>query len=344
MKAKLLKRVSLDRLMDLKIDYAFKQLFGTEKNKAITVVFLNAVLQRTGHESIKNISFHNNENAGEYRDDKQSRLDILAVTNNEEQINIEIQFTNKYDMIKRSIYYWSGVYRMPLKKKMGYKQLHPVIAINIMNFNLFPQTTKFHTSYHLYEDKDFFRLTDVMEFHFLEMPKLIYDWKMQRLDPWNDLLARWMLLLGIVDHRKGKVYEEIFHELEEIAMKDDTLKNAIQGWDVLSATREELLAYEARLKFVMDEEAAKVEAELREKEALQEGKEKGLKEGIKEGREIGREIGRKIGREEGREEGRTQERNALIVRMLEQGLALEQIANIAGTSVEEVKNLRNELA
>jgi predicted transposase/invertase (TIGR01784 family) len=276
MRTKLLKRVPLDQLMDLKVDYAFKQLFGTEKNKEITVVFLNAVLQRSGRESIKDISFKSTEAGGEYDEDKRSRLDLLAVTNDNEWINIEIQFTNKYDMIKRSLYYWAGVFRTPMKKGMGYKQLNPVIAINILNFDLFKQTDRFHTSYHLYEDEEFFKLTDVMEFHFLEMPKLINDWKQEKLNPRNDLLARWMLLLGIVDHRNGKVYEDIYKELEEIAMKDETLKNAFQGWDVLSATQEEVLAYEARLKQVLDEEAARREAELREQEAREEGEHKRL--------------------------------------------------------------------
>lgn len=203
MKTRLLKRVPLNQLMDLKIDYAFKQLFGTEKNKDITVVFLNAVLNRSGRKSIKDITFNNTDAGGEYQEDKQSRLDILATTNDDEQINIEIQFTNKYDMIKRSIYYWSGIYRSPMKKSMAYKQLQPVIAINILNFNLFDQTERFHTSYHLYEDIEHFKLTDVMEFHFLEMPKLIHDWKREKLDPWNDLLARWLLLLGIVEVQKS---------------------------------------------------------------------------------------------------------------------------------------------
>ena len=40
-----------------------------------------------------------------------------------------------------------------------------------------------------------------MEFHFIEIPKLLRHWKEDRLDPWNDVLARWLLLLGIVDHR-----------------------------------------------------------------------------------------------------------------------------------------------
>lgn len=279
MKPKLLKRVPLNRLMDLKVDYAFKQLFGIEKNKEITVVFLNAVLQQSGREPIKDISFVNRELGGEYDEDKQSRLDILAVTNNQEQVNIEIQLTNQYDMIKRSLYYWSGIYRAPMKKAMSYKELHPVIAINILNFNLLKQTERYHTTYHLYEDTERFKLTDVMEFHFLEMPKLIKAWKEEKLDPWNDLLARWMLLLGIVDHRNGRVYEDIYQELEAIAMNDETLKNAFQSWDVLSATHEEVLAYEARLKQVLDEEAARREAELREQEALEQGRKEGLEEG-----------------------------------------------------------------
>lgn len=66
MRYKVLKRISLDRLMDLKVDYAFKQLFGSEKNKEITVVFLNAILQRTGWDSIRDISFQNIEAGGEH--------------------------------------------------------------------------------------------------------------------------------------------------------------------------------------------------------------------------------------------------------------------------------------
>nr|WP_275403073.1 PD-(D/E)XK nuclease family transposase [Sporosarcina limicola] len=48
-------------------------------------------------------------------------------------------------MIKCSIYYWSGVYRTPIEKSMSYKELNPVIAINILNFDLLPQTYRFHT-------------------------------------------------------------------------------------------------------------------------------------------------------------------------------------------------------
>ncbi|QDI90431.1 Rpn family recombination-promoting nuclease/putative transposase [Salicibibacter halophilus] len=214
MKSKVLKRIPLERLMDLKIDYAFKQLFGNEKNKEITVVFLNAILQKTGRDRIIDISFDNTEASGEDPDDKRSRLDLLVTTDAAEVINVEIQFTNRYNMIKRSMYYWAGTYRRSFKKRMAYKELHPVIAINILNFDIFDGTDRFHTTYHLYEDEEKFQLTNDMEFHFIEMPKLITDWKADKLDPWNDALARWLLMLGIVDRKNDKVYADIYKELE----------------------------------------------------------------------------------------------------------------------------------
>ncbi|WP_260858148.1 Rpn family recombination-promoting nuclease/putative transposase [Bacillus sp. FJAT-22090] len=275
MNRKALKRIPLEKLMDLKIDYAFKQLFGSEKNKAITVVFLNAILKRTGRDNVKEITFKNVEIGGEYYGDKQSRLDLLVQTQDNQQVNVEIQFTNKYDMVKRSIYYWSQLYSDQLIKSMSYIELNATITVNILNFILFPKTDLFHTTYHLYEDEEKFRMDDMMEFHFIEIPKLLQHWKDERLDPLNDVLARWLLLLGIVDHRKGQVYEDIYKELEEIAMKDEHLLGAFTSWEELSSTPDGLLAYRTRLKQVMDEEAAVKEAKIREQVALEKGVEQG---------------------------------------------------------------------
>lgn len=322
-RTKLLKKVPLENLMDLKIDFAFKQLFGIEKNKSITIAFLNAILQRTAGNEIKDISFKNTEAGGEYEEDKQSRLDILAVTDAEEWINVEIQFSNKYDMVKRSIYYWAGIYRGPLEKRMSYKELHPVIAINILNFNLIDQSERFHTTYHLYEDQEKFKLTDVMAFHFIEMSKLIRDWQANLLDPWNDALARWLLMLGMVDRRSDKVYEDIFKELEEIAMEDETLNEAFESWEALSGTREEMVAYESRLRRIFDDEAAVREAMLR------------LEEGVAKGVEQGRELGL----EQGLEQGVELEKEKVVRRLVTSGADMEIIKVATGLSEERIQEI-----
>ncbi|MED3650567.1 Rpn family recombination-promoting nuclease/putative transposase [Heyndrickxia sporothermodurans] len=234
-------------------------------------------------------------------------------------------------MINRSIYYWSGVYRSNLQKRMAYRELRTVIAINILNFDLLNDTKRFHTSFHLYEDKDFFKLTNMMEFHFVEMPKLINEWKQGKLDPWNDLLARWLLLLGIVDSRTDTFYEDIYNELEAIAMKDDVLKSAFKNWDYLSATQEERLAYEARLKHVLDEEAAIREAELREKEALERGLQKGIQQGMKQGIE------------QGIEQGQLEKAKEIAQKMLKKGLDIESVMELTGLSSDAIEILKRNI-
>ena len=328
MSRKALKRIPLEKLMDLKIDYAFKQLFGSEKNKAITVVFLNAILKRTGRDNIKEITFQNIEIGGEYFDDKQSRLDILVKTQNNQQINVEIQFTNKYDMVKRSIFYWSQLYSDQLSKSMSYVELNPTITVNILNFDLFPKTDLFHTTFHLYEDEEKFRMDDMMEFHFIEIPKLLQHWKEERLDPWNDVLARFLLLLGIVDHRKGQVYEDIYKELEEITMKDEHLRDAFTSWEELSSTPDGLLAYRSRLKRIMDEEAAFREAELRAEAALERGLERGIEQGIEKGIE------------QGIVKGIEQEKIEIAQNLIAKGMDNEFIVDITKLSVDQIEEIR----
>src|SRR5690625_7277594 len=81
--------------------------------------------------------------------------------------------------------------------------------------------------YHLSEDEEKFRLTDVMEFHFIEMSKLIKDWKAEKLDPINNVLARWLLMLGMVDRRDGKVYDSVD---ERWVAKDKKAESARSGF------------------------------------------------------------------------------------------------------------------
>lgn len=108
----------------------------------------------------------------------------------------------------------------------------------------------------------------------LDIRQLIMDWKDDKLDPWNSVLARWLLLLGMVDHKNKKVYDDKNNKgrqtlprpvatsaeptscgPEVIAMEDKSLRDAFQNWEELSMTQEQRLAYESRLKHILDEEA-----------------------------------------------------------------------------------------
>ncbi|WP_283697987.1 Rpn family recombination-promoting nuclease/putative transposase, partial [Clostridium perfringens] len=80
-------------LLNPQIDFVFKKIFGTEKNKPILINFLNAVIKPTT--PIKNVEIKNNDIDKDFIEDKFSRLDVKATTSNKEHINIEIQVKNE---------------------------------------------------------------------------------------------------------------------------------------------------------------------------------------------------------------------------------------------------------
>ncbi|PIC64112.1 hypothetical protein CSV79_08645 [Sporosarcina sp. P13] len=69
-------------------------------------------------------------------------------------------------------------------------------------------------------------------------------------------------------------------------MNDETLRSAFENWEALSGTPEEFLAYESRMKRVLDEEAAVKEAELRLQEAVHKTKKQMVRNLLAMGMEV----------------------------------------------------------
>ena len=156
-------------LLDPKIDFVFKKIFGSEKHPRVLISFLNAILKPIN--PISNVEIRNSDLEKEFLDDKFSRLDIKARTNKNEIINIEIQLKNEYNMIKRSLYYWSKMYEEQLNEGDDYSKLERTICINILNFK-YLDNNRFHNGYRLKEIETNEELTDLEEIHFIEIPKL----------------------------------------------------------------------------------------------------------------------------------------------------------------------------
>ncbi len=155
---------------------------------------------------------------------------------------------------------------------------------------MFSKSANYHSTYHLYEDSSLERLDaqdDVLEIHFIEMKKFIQAWHEDKVNPLDDVLVRWLLLLGMVDARKQRVYDEIYKELEELAMKDDRLLEAFTAWEELSQTPETVIAYHSRLKATWDHELSLRHAK---EEGIEEGIEESKKETIRNGYENGVDV------------------------------------------------------
>lgn len=155
-------------LLNPQIDFVFKKIFGTEKNKPILINFLNAVIKPTT--PIKDVEIKNNDIDKDFIEDKFSRLDVKATTSNKEHINIEIQVKNEYNMIQRTLYYWSKMYSEQIQNRDNYSKLERTVCINILNFK-YLKNDKYHNAYRLKEITSNEELTDLQEIHFIELPK-----------------------------------------------------------------------------------------------------------------------------------------------------------------------------
>ncbi|OUB04288.1 ATPase, partial [[Bacillus thuringiensis] serovar konkukian] len=189
-----------------------------------------------------------------------------------EFVNIEIQIANKHDIQKRSLYYWSKLYASQMQEGMPYSELQKGITINVLDFVLYPNQEHFQTTGVLWDVEKELRICEDIEIHSIELPKLIVQWRDAQVNPWQDTLARWLLLLAANED------QNLTDTLEAIALEqDETLQKAILKWDNMSHNQQFRREYEAREKVLLDEKAAVAHAEKK-------GIEKGRKEGIEQGK------------------------------------------------------------
>ncbi len=240
-------------LLDPKMDFVFKNIFGSEKHPNILISFLNATLKPK--DLITEVEIKNTDLNKGYIEDKFSRLDVKATTSNDEIINIEIQLKNEYNMIKRSLYYWSKLYSEQLNEGEDYSLLKRTICINILNFK-YLKTRMFHSVYRMKEIHTNEELSDIEEIHFIEIPKL------EDGSDEKDMLVAWIEFLKNPESEKVRSLEMSVDEIREA--KDELIKMSNDD------TQREL--YEMRAKTLRDKISALNEAE---------------RKGIKKGREEG---------------------------------------------------------
>lgn len=242
------------KLLNPKVDFVFKKIFGSEKHPNILISFLNAVMKPI--DKIVSVSINNTEITKDFLEDKFSRLDVKATTNKGEVINIEIQVKNEFNMIKRSLYYWSKLYEEQLTEGDKYDKLSRAVCINILDFK-YLDNDRFHNGYRLKEIETNEELTDIEEIHFIEIPKLKDIDDDTNIDT-IDMLTAWIEFLKDPDSTIVRKLEFNNNEIKEA--KDELYR--------LSRDKNELELYNLREKSFFDKISA-----------LSYSKEEGLEEG-----------------------------------------------------------------
>ena len=286
-------------LLNPKVDFVFKKIFGSEDSKSVLISFLNATLKPK--EEIVSVDLKNTDIEKEYVKDKFSRLDVKATTNKNETINIEIQLKDEHNMIQRTLYYWSKLYEEQIGEGDFYNKLNRTVCINILNFK-YLKNDRFHNVYRLKEIETNEELTDIEEIHFIEIPKL----KGVDLKEEKDMLKVWIEFLR---DPESEVIRSVEMNNEEIRRAKDKLYK-------LSQDEKERELYFIREKSIKDEASALYNAE-------QKGIEKGIEQGMKEGLE----------------QGEKKAKIDTIKKLNLMGLSIEQIAQGVSLTIDEVKQI-----
>jgi len=262
------------KLLPLFDDFVFKAIFG--KNPDLLLDLLNSFPEFSGEKEIREIRVLNPEIPKDGKLEKLSILDMNAQDILGNKFLIEIQASRQISFPKRALYYWSKLYTKSLRKGQNFKLLPKVYSFNFLNYIQLPNTSEFHSVFHLLEKNNSnLRLTEDLEIHIVELPKLLAH------SNFNTKLENWVYLLRVAQNLKGE-------EMKTLEKSNPKIKKAVSELRTISKSEAKRYLYESRLKSELVYNTGMVDAFDR---GLEKGIEQGLEKGIEQGLEKGIEQG-----------------------------------------------------
>jgi predicted transposase/invertase (TIGR01784 family) len=239
-------------LLRVSSDFVFKRLFGSESHRLVLKCLLNSILR--GDPAIEDVELDNTEIARDREEGKDVRLDIRAKTPDGTIVTIEIQCTNRGEIINRSAFYQARLMTSELKPGESYDKIPDMISIWIADY---PATRRKHHSseiVYMYKgtEKDPIEIaTSKFRTFIIELSKIEYK-NIHRAD----MFSVWMMFI-----KHPNMIPREFLTIPEV-------NEAMSELTRLSHSREFRAEYEARQKLINDEYAALTTAreEGREKE------------------------------------------------------------------------------
>jgi len=313
------------QFLDVKTDYAFKKVFGSENSKPILLSFLNALLD-FNREVIADLTIVDPYQIPLIQGMKDSYVDVKATLSNRTQVIIEMQVLNVEGFEKRILYNAAKSYASQLAKGDDYTLLNPVIALTLTDFVMFREFNKMISQFKLLEKQYLLNYSDDIELIFIELPKFT---KME--SELETLMDKW---LYFVKNAGSLAYIPMtLKETQEIV-------EAFNIANTAALSSAELDAQERRYDFVRLQRGA---VQLAKKEGLEEGLKLGLKQGLQQGKQEGLQEGLEQGKQEGLQEGLQQGKQEameeMAKRLLQMGLDRQTVVTMTHLSEEVLKRL-----
>ena len=282
-------------------DFFIRYFFGLKGDEDLLLSFINAIMIDSNFATFKSVEIINPFNLSEKANNKESIVDLKAITEDGIIVIIEIQTYSTKNFFERTLYYWSKNYSNILKKGEDYPELKPVISINLIDDILFDKNDKrMHTCYLLKEKNTNEILTDHIQLHYVEIPK--FD---EKADIKREL-KNWILFL------KSNKEEDMSQLLKE----DTIFEKAMKKYNYFTDNEDLLNEYDKREAYLVYQHSLM-------RDFKEEGFDEGKLEGIKEGKL----------------EGIKENSYAIAKSLKSSGLDNQFISEHTGLSIEEVEKL-----
>ena len=223
-------------------DYFMRFMFAKEGHERILLNLINSVRTDYNQETFEEVKVINTFNLKETINDKQSIVDVRAVTKSGETVLIEIQRMGNQSFVYRSLYYWAKSYVSNLRNNEKYNDLKQVIVINILDFNLLKGIDKI--------------LTNHLEMHFLELPKYLSNESklIDELYAWFYFLTTKEKMEDIMEMlvKKNPIMKEVYDEYNKFVNTKDLFDNYTEYeknyFDILALNEERIKGREEGIK------------------------------------------------------------------------------------------------
>jgi predicted transposase/invertase (TIGR01784 family) len=207
--------------LDPRVDLVFSLLFGAEQNRRLLMALLSDVLRPTT--PIQSVEVLPPRPEPSDVQEKVVFLDLRVRLGSGEQVDVEMQTRRHLALRPRVLFYWGRLYTGQLQRGEPYSALQRCAVVLIADF-VELSGPSFHSVFQARERATGELLTDHLELHVLELPKL-RDAFVGMDEP---SLAAWCRFLSA----------ETDEELEVLAMQYPILKEAKDALEKLSADPE----------------------------------------------------------------------------------------------------------
>ena len=232
------------KYINLMVDWSFKRVFGTEVNKDILIEFLKVIFPQF---AITDITYIPTEQLGIMEEDRKASFDVLCKTEDGKTFLVEMQRGAQEHFFERALYYTSFPIMKQGKKAIAKEDekgkdpwdfsLDGVFFLGVLDFK-YEQDEMTEHRYQLLETKTLKRMTDKLEFVFVEVAKFNKreDELETDLDKWLYLLKNMSTLLERPAALRDRVFGRLFDVAEYARLDDEERKKYVEAMNTTRDT------------------------------------------------------------------------------------------------------------